>query len=81
MPKRGVVRFGMKGKLSQRYIGMFEILERVGIVAHRLALPLSLPGVHVVFYIFMLRKYTLDPTHVVYWGKLVLIRMEPSRRD
>ena len=51
---------------------MFEILERVGIVVYRLALPLSLPGVHVVFYISMLRKYTLDPTHVVYWGKLVV---------
>ena len=54
MPKRGVVKFGKGGKLSPRYIGPFEILERVGTVAYRLALPPSLSGVHVVFHIFML---------------------------
>ena len=46
MPKRGVVRFGKRGKLSPRYIGPFEILERVGTIAYRLALPSSLSGVH-----------------------------------
>ena len=42
MPKRGVVRFGKRGKLSPRFIGPFEILERVGTVACRLALPPSI---------------------------------------
>ena len=65
MPKRRVVRFGKQGKLSSRYIGPFEILERVGTVAYRLALPPSLSGVHEVFHVSMLRKYTSDPTHVV----------------
>ena len=65
MPKRGVVRFGKPGKLSQRFIGPFEILERVGIVAYRLALPLSMLGVHEVFHVSMLRRYTPDPAHVV----------------
>ena len=59
-------------KLSSRYIGPFEVLERVGIVAFRLALPQSLSSVHVVFHVSMLWKYTPDPTHVVDWGELVV---------
>ena len=53
-PKRGVVRFGKRGKLSPRFIGPFEILERVGTVAYRLALPPSMSGVHEVFHVSML---------------------------
>ena len=34
MPKKGVVRFGKRGKLLSRFIGHFEILERVGTVAY-----------------------------------------------
>ena len=60
-----MVRFVKRGKLSPRYIGPFEILERVGTVAYRLALPLSLSSVHKVFLVSMLLKYTSDPTHVV----------------
>ena len=70
MLKRGVVRFGKRGKLSSRFIGPFEILERVGIVAYRLALLLSMIGVHEVFYVSMLQKYTPDPAHVVDWGQI-----------
>ena len=72
MAKRGVVRFSKQGKLSPRYIGPFEILERVGTVAYRLALPPSLSGVYEVFYVSMLQKYTPDPTHVVDRGKLIV---------
>ena len=70
IPKRGVVRFGKHGKLSPRFIGPFEILERVGIVAYRLALPPSMIGVHEVFHVSMLQKYTPDPAHVVNWGQI-----------
>ena len=70
MPKRGVVRFGKRGKLSPRFIEPFEILERVGIVTYRLALPPSMSGVHEVFHVSMLRRYTPDPTHVVDWGEI-----------
>ena len=72
MPKRGVVRFGKRGKLVPRYIGPFEVLERVGTVAYDLALPPSLSSVHEVFHISMLRKYTLDPAHVVDWGGIIV---------
>ena len=61
MPTRGVVRFGKRGKLAPRYTGPFEILEREGTVVYRLALPPSFSGVHEVFHISMLRKYTPDP--------------------
>ena len=65
MPKRGVVRFGKRGKLLSRFIGPFEILEMVGTIAYRLALPPSMSDVHEVFHISILRKYTPDPAHVV----------------
>ena len=65
-----MVRFGKRGKLSLRFIGPLEILERVGTVAYRLALPPNMSGVHEVFHVFMLWRYTPDPAHVVDWGEI-----------
>ncbi|KAF5454672.1 hypothetical protein F2P56_024319 [Juglans regia] len=62
---KGVMRFGKKDKLSPRYIGPFESLDRIGPVAYRVALPPILVGVHNVFHISMLRKYIPDPTHII----------------
>ena len=70
MSNRGVVRFGKRGKLSPRCIGPFEVLERIGTVAYRLALSPNMTGVHEVFHVSMLRKYTPDPAHVVDWGQI-----------
>ncbi|KAA0051925.1 pol protein [Cucumis melo var. makuwa] len=64
-PMKGVLRFEKKGKLSPRFVGPFEILERIGPVAYRLALPPSFSAVHDVFHVSMLRRYVADPTHVV----------------
>ncbi|XP_042983264.1 uncharacterized protein LOC122312667, partial [Carya illinoinensis] len=64
-PMKGVMRFEKKGKLSPRYIGPFEILDQVGQVAYRVALPPSLTGMHNVFHVSMLRKYISDPTHIL----------------
>ena len=64
-PMKGVMRLDKKGKLASRYIRPFEILVRVDMVAYRLALPPSLSQVHPVFHISMLRKYILDPSHVL----------------
>ena len=72
MPKRGVVKFGKRGKLTPGYIRAFKILERVGIITHRLALPLSLSGVHEVFHVSMIRKYTPNPSHIVDWGEITV---------
>ena len=70
MPKTGVVRLSKRGKLSPRFIGPFEILERVGTVAYRLALLPSMTGVHEVFHVSMLRRYTRDPSHVMDWEEI-----------
>ena len=72
MPKKGMIRFSKRGKLSPRYIGPFEVLKRVGAVAYRLALSPNLSSVHEVFHVSMLLKYTPDPTHIVDWGELVV---------
>nr|GEX23525.1 putative reverse transcriptase domain-containing protein [Tanacetum cinerariifolium] len=62
---RGVRRFRIKGKLSPRSIGPFEILDRVGEVSYRLALPPQLSHVHNAFHVSLLRGYKYHPHHVV----------------
>jgi hypothetical protein len=53
---KGVSRFGVKGKLAPRYIGLFPILERCGQVAYRLQFPESLFALHSVFHASQLKK-------------------------
>ncbi|GJS60929.1 putative reverse transcriptase domain-containing protein [Tanacetum coccineum] len=59
---KGVVRFGKKGKLAPRFVGPFEIIERIAPVAYRLDLPEELNGVHDTFYMLNLKKFLADPT-------------------
>ena len=59
------MRFGKKGKLSPRFIGPYEIIEKVGPVAYRLVLPPELEKIHSMFHVSMLRRYRTDPSHVV----------------
>ncbi|GJR68169.1 putative reverse transcriptase domain-containing protein [Tanacetum coccineum] len=61
-PWKGVVRFGKKGKLAPRFVGPFEIIEKVGPVAYRLDLPEELSGVHDTFHVSNLKKCLADPT-------------------
>ena len=64
-PWRKVLRFGKKGKLSLRFIGPYEVLERIGPVAYRLALPLELAKLHDVFHVSMSRRYRSDESHIL----------------
>ena len=59
------MRFGKRCKLSPRYIGPFEILECVGPVAYRLAVPPNLSGVHPVFHVSMLKRYSRDNNYLI----------------
>ncbi|GJV84189.1 putative reverse transcriptase domain-containing protein [Tanacetum coccineum] len=60
MTDKGVMRFGKKGKLAPRYVGPFEILERVGPVAYRLRLPEELSSMHDTFLVSNLKKCLAD---------------------
>ena len=64
-PWKKILCFGRNGKLSPRFIGPYEILERVGPVAYRLAFPLELAKLHDVFHVSMLHRYRSDPSHIL----------------
>uniref|UniRef100_A0A1S4ARM3 Tf2-1-like SH3-like domain-containing protein n=1 Tax=Nicotiana tabacum TaxID=4097 RepID=A0A1S4ARM3_TOBAC len=71
-PTKDVIRFGRKGKLSPRFSGPFEVFQRVGKVAYKLALPPSLLVVHLVFHISILRKYNKDKLYELDFGTVHL---------
>ena len=64
-PWKKVMRFGKNVKLSPRFIGPYEVIEKVGPVAYHLALPPELEKIHNVFHVSMLRRYRSDPSYVV----------------
>ena len=69
-PLKGSLRLGKKGKLALRFIGPFEILQRIGQVVYRLALPPDLQDLHDVFHVSNLRRYVADPNHVIQYEPL-----------
>ncbi|KAA3462633.1 Transposon Ty3-I Gag-Pol polyprotein [Gossypium australe] len=74
-PWKKVLRFGRKGKLSSRFIGPYEIIERIGPLAYRLALPPKFDRIHNVFHVSMLRRYRSDPSHVISPAK---VKIQPD---
>ncbi|XP_035841334.1 uncharacterized protein LOC118488209 [Helianthus annuus] len=63
--QKGVVRFGKSGKLNPRYIGPFEILERIRTVAYKLKLPEELSSVHDTFHVSNLKKSPTQETFII----------------
>ena len=70
-----VMRFGRNGKLSPRFIGPYEVIKKMGLVAYRLALPPKLENIHNIFHVSMLRRYRSDPSYVV---SLEIIELRPD---
>ena len=70
-PMKGVMKFCRKGKLSLRYVGPYEIPQRMGEVAYELALRAELDYVHPIFHVSILKKCLGDPTLILLvegWG-------------
>ena len=74
-PWKKVMRFGKNGKLSPRFIRPYEVIEKVGLVAYRLALPPDLEKIYNVFLVSMLRRYRSNLSHVV---SLETIELRPD---
>ena len=51
--------------MSPRFIGPYQVIEKVGPMAYKLALPPELEKIHNVFHVSMFRRYRLNPSHVV----------------
>jgi hypothetical protein len=64
-PHKNSIKFGKGAKISPRFMGPFDIVEKKGPMAYRLALPDSFRRMYEVFHIPVLRHYVSDPTHVV----------------
>ena len=69
------MRFRKNGKLSLRFIGPYEVIEKVGPVAYRLALPLKLEKIYNVFHVLMLRRHKANPSHV---ASSEIIKLRPN---
>lgn len=61
----GVGRALKSRKLSPKFMGPFEVLKRVGLVAYHIALPPNLSNLHPIFHVSILRQYILNPSHVI----------------
>ncbi|GJR03686.1 retrovirus-related pol polyprotein from transposon TNT 1-94 [Tanacetum coccineum] len=64
-PRKGVIRFGKRGKLNPWYIGPFKILEQIGPVTYKLELPEELSNVHITFHVSNLKKCLSDESLVI----------------
>ena len=73
-PRKSSLKLRICAKMSPIYCGPFEVLEIIGPVAYRLALPASTRA-HNVFHVSFIKRYVHDPNHVINWD---VIRVEPE---
>ncbi|GJS75765.1 hypothetical protein Tco_0725646 [Tanacetum coccineum] len=64
-PRKGVIRFGKRGKINPQYIGPFKILDKVSLVAYKLELPEELSNVHSTFHVSNLKKCLSDESLII----------------
>ena len=73
-PRRSSLRMGACAKLAPRFCGPFEILDKMGLVAYKLALP-PIVKAHIMFHVSLLKRYIHDATHIIDWS---VIQVEPK---
>ena len=73
-PRKSSLKLGSCAKLAPRYCGPFKVLDGIGPIAYRIALPVNMRGHH-VFHVSLLKKYAHDPNHIIDWN---VIHVEPK---
>lgn len=68
-PRKSTPRLGICAKLSPRYCGRFEVLDKIGLVSYNISLLANIKN-HNVFHVSLLKKYFHDTTHIIYWNVL-----------
>jgi hypothetical protein len=64
-PLKGIIQFGMNGKLAPRWIGPFEIIKRIRPIAYRLELFIYLDKIHNILHVSLLQKANMNPSRVL----------------